>query len=106
LESRLGFRVHTPTVNPWWQVEFSARVVAGQNNVASELGEVPTPGFTVFTIRGFVKLRDQWLFTAGVDNLGNKNYREHLDPIAGNLLGVGPLFRPGTSFTFGIQRSY
>jgi iron complex outermembrane receptor protein len=106
LESRLGFRLHTPSVNPWWQVEFSARVVAGQNNVAANLGELATPGFTVFTIRGFVRIRDQWLLTAGVDNLGNKNYREHLDPIAGNLLGVGPLFRPGTNFTFGVQRSY
>lgn len=106
LESRLGFRVHTPTTSPWWQVELSARMVAGQNNVATSLGEVPTPGFTVFTVRGFVKLRDQWLLTAGVDNLGNKTYREHLDPIAGNLLGVGPLYRPGTSFNFGIQWSY
>jgi outer membrane receptor protein involved in Fe transport len=106
LESRLGFRVHSPTRSPWWQVEFSVRMVAGQNSVATTLDELPTPGFTTATVRGFVRLRERWLFTAGVENIGSKNYREHLDPISGNLLGVGPLFRPGTNFFFGAQATY
>ena len=46
------------------------------------------------------------LLTAGVENFGDKLYREHLDPISGNLIGVGPLFRPGTNFYFASQLTY
>jgi outer membrane receptor protein involved in Fe transport len=106
LEGRLGFRLHAPTRNPWWQIELSARMVAGQNNVATSLNELPTPGFTVFSVRGYVRLREQWLLTAGVENFGDKNYREHLDPISGNLLGVGSLFRPGATMFIGLQVYY
>ncbi len=106
LESRVGFRIHAPTTSPRWQVEFSARMVAGQNNVASSLGEFATPGFTVFNVRGFWRLTDNLLVSAGVDNIGDKNYREHLDPVSGNLLGVDPLLRPGTSFFFNTQLTY
>lgn len=107
LETRLGFRIHDRQPNRRWQVEFSARIVTGQNAVASSLGELPTPGFTVFTIRAFWQaIPDRLLLTAGVENFGNKLYREHLDPISGNILGVNPLFRPGTNFYFGSQLSY
>ena len=81
-------------------------MVAGQNNVATSLDELPTPGFTTLTLRGYARVRDNWLLTAGVENLGGKNYREHLDPISGNLLGVGPLFRPGTNYFVGLQVTY
>ena len=106
LESRLGFRLHSESKTPWWQLELSARVVAGQNNVATSLGEIATPGFTTFTARGFVRVTQTWLVTAGVENLGDKNYREHLDPISGNLQNVGSLFRPGTNYFFGVQATY
>lgn len=106
LESRVGFRVHDPKPQRRWQVEFSARMVAGQNSVATSLGEIATPGFTTFTIRSYWQATDRLLLTAGVENLGNKLYREHLDPISGNILGVFPLNRPGTNFYFGTQLSY
>lgn len=106
LESRVGFRVHDPKPERKWQVEFSARMVAGQNSVARSLGEVATPGFTTFTIRTYWQATDRLLLTAGVENLGNLYYREHLDPISGTILGVNPLFRPGTNFYFGSQLTY
>ncbi len=106
LESRLGFRLHAPSVTPWWQLEFSTRIVTGQNNVATSLNEYPTPGFTIFNVRGFVRLTENVLVTAGVENIGDKLYREHLDPVSGNLLGVGPLWRPGTNFFFNTQITY
>jgi iron complex outermembrane receptor protein len=106
LESRLGFRLHAESKTPWWQLELSARVVAGQNNVATSLGEIATPGFTTFTARGFVRVTPTWLVSAGVENFGDKNYREHLDPISGNLQNVGALLRPGANFFFGVQATY
>ncbi|HEY3789865.1 MAG TPA: TonB-dependent receptor, partial [Urbifossiella sp.] len=106
LESRIGLRVHDMSPQRKWQLEFSARMVAGQNNVASSLGELATPGFTTFNIRGYWAATERLLLTAGVENLGNKNYREHLDPISGNIVGVNPMYRPGTNFYFGSQLSY
>jgi outer membrane receptor protein involved in Fe transport len=106
LEIRAGFRVHQPTLTPRWQVEFSARSVMGQNNVATSLQELPTNGFTVFDVRTYWLLTEKWLVSAGVENFGDKLYREHLDPISGNVLGVGPLFRPGTNFYFASQVTY
>ncbi|HET6572573.1 MAG TPA: TonB-dependent receptor [Fimbriiglobus sp.] len=106
LESRVGLRFHAPSLTPRWQVEFSTRMVTGQNNVATSLGEFTTPGFTIFTVRGFWRLTDSLLVSAGVDNVGDKTYREHLDPVSGNLLGVGPLLRPGTNFFFNTQITY
>jgi iron complex outermembrane receptor protein len=109
-EIRSGFRIHEPlkkpTDAPRWTVEFSARIDWGQNNVATSLGEVPTPGFTVFDIRSFWQVNDKLLVSAGVENFGDKLYRAHLDPISGNLLGVDPLFRPGTNFYFASQWTY
>jgi iron complex outermembrane recepter protein len=105
LESRVGFRLHEPGDTPRWQIELSARMVAGQNNVATSLGELPTPGFTVFDVRGYWQATDRLLLTAGVENFGDRLYREHLDPVAGNLIGF-PFYRPGTNFYFTSQFTY
>jgi len=106
LDSRIGLRFHNPEPNRRWQLEFSARIVTAQNSVATSLSELPTNGFTIFTVRGYWQVNDQVLLTAGVENFGNRFYREHLDPISGNILGVNPLFRPGTNFYFGSQVTY
>jgi outer membrane receptor protein involved in Fe transport len=106
LESRVGLRFHDRSPQRKWQVEFSARMVASQNNVATSLGEIPTPGFTTFNIRSYWQASERVLLTAGVENLGNRWYREHLDPISGNIIGVGALYRPGTNFYFGTQFTY
>ncbi|HQR05706.1 MAG TPA: TonB-dependent receptor [Gemmatales bacterium] len=109
-EFRYGVRVHEwladPNQAPKWSVEFALRSVMSQNSVAYSLDELPTPGFTVFDIRSFWQARENLLLTAGVENVGNVLYREHLDPIAGNILGVGPFFRTGTNFYFGAQVTY
>ncbi len=112
LESRLGFRLHGVQDVPKWQVELSARVVTGQNAVASSLGEVATPGFTTFDLRAFWQVTDRLLVSGGVENFGDKLYREHLDPISANLLqqqtgrAVPVLFRPGANFFFRSELRY
>jgi outer membrane receptor protein involved in Fe transport len=106
LEFRSGFRIHQAKPNPKWQIEFAARTVMGQNNIATSLGEFATAGFTIFDIRSYWQVTDRMLVTAGVENLNDKLYREHLDPISGNILGVDPLYRPGTNFYFATQLTY
>ena len=78
----------------------------GQNNVATSLNEIPTEGFTVFDLRSYWQVTDYCLVSTGVENFGNKLYREHLDPISGNILGVDPLYRQGTNYYFSMQLTY
>ena len=101
LESRVGFRLHEP--NEWqrWAVEFSARIVDNQSLVASTLLEKPTPGFTTYDLRGYWQATKSLLLVAGVENLTNKHYREHLDLRTGH--GV---FQPGRSFYVGSELVY
>jgi iron complex outermembrane recepter protein len=101
LEARVGVRIHDPSKAPRWGLEFLARLVDEQSLVAASLGEQLTGGFTVFNVRGYWQVRDNVLLTAGVDNLGDRYYREHLDLRTG--LGV---FQPGINFYFGMRVNY
>ena len=53
LESRLGLRLHRAADAPRWGVELAARMVDAQDRVATSLLETPTPGFTVWDVRGY-----------------------------------------------------
>jgi iron complex outermembrane recepter protein len=101
LELRSGVRLHEPGRTPKYAVEFLARSVMGQNDVATSLNEIKTPGFTIFDLRAFWQVREFLLVSGGVENIGDKFYREHLDPVAGSQL-----FRPGTNFYFTAQVTY
>jgi outer membrane receptor protein involved in Fe transport len=94
LETRLGFRLHESVRDPRYGLEFYALLDAPQDQVASSLGEVPTPGFTIFNIRGFWRVRKNVLLTAGIENMFDRNYRQHLDLLTG-VLAPSP---PGTPF--------
>jgi iron complex outermembrane receptor protein len=105
LEIRSGLRVHESVTekdkSPKWSVECSVRNAFDQNLVAASLGELPTPGFTVVDLRAYWQANEHWTFATGVENIGDKNYREHLDPRAGDLL-----FRPGVNFYMTTQLKY
>ncbi|MDA1053336.1 MAG: TonB-dependent receptor [Planctomycetota bacterium] len=103
LQARAGLRWHEPVADPGWGVELEARIVANQNRVATSLYEIATPGFTIWNLRGFWRPRNHNNFTiiAGVENFGNKYYREHLDYRSG--LGV---FQPGTNFYCSTELTY
>ncbi|MCI0681412.1 MAG: TonB-dependent receptor [Gemmataceae bacterium] len=102
LEGRVGLRFHDPNKdNPRWGVEFMSRIVNVQNQAAESLGERVTPGFTVFDLRGFWQPREKLLLTAGVENMLDRFYQEHLDLRTGR--GV---FQPGVNFYVGMRVSY
>lgn len=101
LESRVGLRLHSPDENQPWAVEFAARIVDNQDRVASSLFEQESPGFTTYDVRGYWQATDRLLLIAGVENLTDKQYREHLDLRTG--YGV---YQPGRSFYFGTELQY
>jgi outer membrane receptor protein involved in Fe transport len=108
LEGRVGIRIHEPSrargTAPRWSVEIGVRMVREQNLVATSLGEQPTSGFSVWDARAFWQVNKALLLTAGVENFGDKFYREHLDPLAGFPTDL--LFRPGTNVYLGAQLEF
>lgn len=100
-ESRMGLRFHEARRDPRWGLELASRFVASQNQVASSLLETRSSGFAVYDVRSFWKARQGLLVTAGVENVFDRNYREHLDLRTG--LGV---FQPGINGYFGVEMRY
>ena len=100
LDALVGFRLHDPGRKKWG-AELTARIVDNQDRIAASLQEIATPGFTTWDVRSYVYLRENFLFTAGVENFTDKFYREHLDYRS----GVG-VFRPGINYYFGAEVTY
>jgi outer membrane receptor protein involved in Fe transport len=103
LDSRVGLRVHDPVRSPRWAVEFTTRMVASQDRFAESLLEERTGGFTIFDVRSYWLVRDNVLLTAGVENIGDRFYREHLDLRSGVRGGV---FQPGVNIYMGMRVTY
>jgi iron complex outermembrane receptor protein len=107
LEARLGLRVHEAIADPRWGVEFAARLADDQDRVAASLLETPTPGYAVYDIRTYWRPRQNVLLVAGVENLADRNYREHLDyRNVFNGQNLRAVFQPGLSFYFGGEVTY
>ncbi len=105
LESRLGLRWEERLAATRWGVEVYARVVDSQARVATSLLESPTPGFTVWDLRGFIRPSEHLQISAGVENFTDKQYFEHLDYRTQNPLALST-FRPGIGFYLGSELSY
>jgi hypothetical protein len=78
-ESRAGIRIHEPCVTPSWLVEVSARMVERQDRIAGSLLESRTPGFTIGGVRAYRQAINDLILIAGIENLTDRAYREHLD---------------------------
>jgi outer membrane receptor protein involved in Fe transport len=104
LDTRLGVRIHDPLDDPRWGLELSVRIVDDQDRVATSLRESPTPGFSVWDVRGQWRATDRFLLTAGIENLGDVNYREHLD--FRSLSGGISVFQPGRNVYVGGELVY
>ena len=77
-------------------------VVRMQNRVATSLNETATPGFTVWDLRGYYQASPAVRLIGGLENFGNKNYREHLDFRSPRYV----LFQPGIAFYFGSEATF
>ena len=66
-------------INDGYWMEFTARMAADQNRYAERYGEIYTPGYAVFDIRGGLKLTKEIELSAGIKNLFDRYYRDHLN---------------------------
>jgi len=105
LSSKVGVRFHDAGKDPKWGVEYFARMVATQDLFAASLGEQRTGGFVTHNLRAYWQARESVLLLAGVENIGNLQYREHLDLRTGTPVGSG-VFQPGINFYFGAKLTY
>lgn len=89
LEARLGLAWDTGA----WALGGLLRAAARQDRVAVNQGNIvgqdlgPTPGFAVLSLHGGWRPRPGLLLTAGVDNLFNRAYAEHLSRGAATVPG-------------------
>jgi outer membrane receptor protein involved in Fe transport len=90
LEGTAGLRWHTADDPNYMGLELLARFVANQNRlgiirlgndqtVGSEPFELETPGFTTVNVRCYYNPSDNLSFIAGIENLLDKTYLQHLD---------------------------
>lgn len=102
----VGIRLVQPESEKWG-MDFLCRIAGTQHRVARTLGELPTRGFAVFGLRGYVQAREHLRLTMTLDNLFNVNYRQH-----GSLAIIGPnglptfLQEPGFNGLFGMEWSF
>jgi iron complex outermembrane receptor protein len=92
LELRTAVVVYGGKKRPWWG-EFGGRFAARQDKIDETFPENETAGFQVFHLRGGLKVTSSLELEAGVENLFNEDYNEHLTRESafnyGNGLGLG-----------------
>lgn len=101
LDLRMGVRLHEPGKQPRYGVDVIWRWVDAQRMVAGSLLEQQTTGFQTWDIRSYWQMNEKVLLTAGIENVFDKFYREHLDLRTG--LGV---FQPGRNAYVGLELRY
>lgn len=114
-DSTVGLRFHDADNGKRWGFDVAARMVATQNQLGMIRGvalpvEERTPGFTTCYIRGYWNYTNNLRLIAGIDNLFNRNYQEHLDlRLQGPTGFPAPTTRvlaPGISPYFGVNWVY
>ena len=85
-EGTVGLRFHNPDKERRWNIDMGARMVTTQNDLGTirmaggtTVVEERTPGFTTCFIRGNWDYSKHLRMYAGIDNVFNRNYQEHLD---------------------------
>lgn len=73
----LGLRYDHPA--DIWYLQGSVRARADQNRIARSLGEVPTDGYAAGDIRGGLLIFKNLRLDAGVENLWDQEYTNHLN---------------------------
>jgi len=114
LEGTTGLRLHDLQRGQRWGIELAARMVTSQNRLGViRMGdtlttlEERTGGFTTWKLRGYYNYTRNFHLIAGIDNLFDRTYQEHLD---GRVLGpdgfpppATRVLRPGFSPYFGLR---
>ncbi len=94
---------YQPVESPVW-VELEGRFVDRQTRISASFLEKQTPGFAVLSLRGGTELLDHLVLSAGVTNIFDRAYYEHLNRM--NTAEGRPILEPGRSFAVNLQFVY
>ncbi|WP_243039058.1 TonB-dependent copper receptor [Dyella sedimenti] len=111
LEARLGLTYDTGAWSLgglWRIVTAQRRVAVGEGNiVGQDLG--PSGGFGVFSLNAGYRIGRTWTLSAGIDNLFDKTYAEHVNAATAGLVGYVNTLRinePGRTFWLKLDMKY
>jgi iron complex outermembrane receptor protein len=111
LEARFGLTYDTGV----WSIGGLWRVAAAQNRVAVGEGNIvgqdlgPSAGFGVFSLNGGYRIDRATTLSAGIDNLFDKTYAEHVNAASAGLVGYVNTVRvnePGRTFWLKLDVKY
>jgi iron complex outermembrane receptor protein len=109
LELRAALRWQEPETQSWF-VEFGGFFAAEQDRIDPEFGEDETPSFALFHVRGGKTLSAHWRIEAGIENLFDREYHEHLTREAllpeGDLKPGDEVPGPGRGFHLAVKASW
>lgn len=124
IEATLGGRLHDADHGKRWGTEAAVRIVGTQFRLGSihaialdannrplptgtaVVAEERTPAFATCNLRGYYNYTKNLSLSAGIDNVFNTNYQEHLDLRLLGPAGFGPATRvlaPGITPYFGLN---
>lgn len=118
LDTTLGVRLHEPSQQRLWSIEFAARIVDNQDRLGTvragdgtvDVIEEQTPGFTVWHLRSYYNYSNDLSFVAGIENVFDRNYQEHLDlrllGPAGYPFDATRVLSPGITPYFGVNWTF
>ncbi len=102
LRGNIRLTLHSPTGRGSVQAE---TILAGhQDRVAASRFEIPTAGYAIFNLESFYLLTPHWTLRAGVENLGNRYYWDHLDAM--NPYTHQPIPEMGRNARVGFEYSF
>ena len=106
LYQHVAVRVFEPASRRWL-VEFSARLVAAQDYVATSIDEISTPGYVTFALRGHYRVNDHLRLSVSLENLLNRSYIEPGSLAIVNAQGVPAFVRePGFTALLGMEARF
>jgi len=118
LDSMIGVRFHEPSKERRWEIELACRIVDNQNRLGTirtfrdqtVVLEEPTPGFAVWHLQGNYNYTKNFKLVAGIDNLFDRTYQEHLDLRLDGPVGFPSdetrVLAPGITPYFAINWTY
>ena len=121
MEGRVVVRLRDRWDGSIWGVEFGVRMVDRQDRIGwlrqGQLGqefsvEEVTPGFTISYLRGYVNVTENLHVYAGVENLFDRTYIEHLDlrlpqdTVGSRTFDATPVLSPGITPYVNVEWTY
>lgn len=108
-ELAVALRTAHSTPVPWW-AELGTRVVGPQDRIDPEFPEDRTPAFSVMHLRAGAGPWHALQIEAGIENLLDADYHEHLTReavmAAGDLAPGDEIPAPGRSFNLGVRARF